>query len=826
MSSESLVNTTVADKYLLIREVGSGGMATVYEAEHIEIGKRVAIKVLHQQVAATRSMVERFLREARAAASIESPHICQVHDVGRLHDGRPFLVMELLHGESLFERLRRVRQLDPDELIPIIGQVCRGLARAHDVGVLHRDLKPENIFLAITQEGEQRAKIVDFGLAGFYASKALPANQRLTRDGALFGTPLYMCPEQVDGAMDLDPRSDLWSLACIVFESLVGRTVWNEEEGLAAVLAAIVTGPAPVPSELRPDLPQSFDAWFQKAMAIAPADRFADARTFATQLGQALAIDARPWLGTTGSIDRPAQFVVRSSPAATPTQSMSMDPGEAPTQRPPSMGTLTSIERVLPRRETSYRVPVIATIIGLCGGVAAIVYGAGLVSARDTGTTAVSQRAATGDRVEAPSPRVSRAIEAMDESPCEKAMSRGRAAIARGQFGEAASHFEDAWKRDHCGAAQGMLRHAQVTVANRGNCKVTGLGRPRSLERSEAARHASVLPYGDGVLVVWIEGTGDDQRLVGAMLGEALAPGASFEIARGGSFSGVDVQEQGRAFVIAYATETTGLHAIRAEADGRLAGEPVRIVAATGSTGSIVAAKPWVAVYPGPAAGSSHNLFAMVLDDALEPTGEAATLTAYTGTYGPVGPRVSGPVSQVVGGHLVVAYRVERGSDHDIIVQILPTARPSGGATPASDVLGVAHRLTRTNWRVFEPSMGCSGEACFVTWRGRPRGATLVGIQVETGRELVRTVVSPRSENVSVRANGLGEAAVGWYEEGKLWFALVERGGLGEKAMVARAEGEQERPVIRWTGSDWIVAWTTFEQGHPEPYVARIRCGD
>jgi serine/threonine-protein kinase len=168
-----------------------GGMAAVYEAENIDIGKRVAIKVLAQELTTSAIVVERFLREARAAAAIRSPYICDVYDSG-MYDDRPFLVMELLEGESLYDFLSRVRRLDAETTLRVATHSARGLAKAHEANVIHRDFKPENIFITKNEEGEMVAKILDFGLAKFYEPTTTDKAQiRLTREGALFGTPRY-----------------------------------------------------------------------------------------------------------------------------------------------------------------------------------------------------------------------------------------------------------------------------------------------------------------------------------------------------------------------------------------------------------------------------------------------------------------------------------------------------------------------------------------------------------------------------------------------------------------------------------------------------------
>src|SRR6185437_5032964 len=177
------VGTVLAGKYRITREIGRGGMAAVYEAENVDIGKRVAIKVLAQELTTSAVVVERFLREARAAASIRSPFICDVYDSGKLDDGRPFLVLELLEGESLYERMTVIRYLDPETTVTVVSQVCRGLTKAHAASIVHRDLKPENIFLTKDEEGRLCAKILDFGLAKFYAPvDGGDAQARLTRE--------------------------------------------------------------------------------------------------------------------------------------------------------------------------------------------------------------------------------------------------------------------------------------------------------------------------------------------------------------------------------------------------------------------------------------------------------------------------------------------------------------------------------------------------------------------------------------------------------------------------------------------------------------------
>ena len=283
------IGTLLVGKYKVTRELGRGGMAAVYEAENVSIGKRLAVKVLASELSNSAIVIERFFREARAAASVKSPYIVEVYDSGRLEDGRPFIAMELLEGESLYDRMARVRLIDIQSTVRIMGQVAKGLVKAHAAGIVHRDLKPENIHLCKGEDGEEIAKILDFGLAKFYLPmKPDEKAARLTREGAVFGTPAYMSPEQVKGHGNIDHRSDLWALGCMAYECLTGRPVWNTDQGVAMTFAAIAAAQFPTPSRMRPDLPAEFDVWFRRALERDPANRFQTAKELAEELARAL----------------------------------------------------------------------------------------------------------------------------------------------------------------------------------------------------------------------------------------------------------------------------------------------------------------------------------------------------------------------------------------------------------------------------------------------------------------------------------------------------------------------------------------------------------
>src|SRR5438270_4939712 len=277
------VGAVLVGKYKTTRGIGRGGMAAVYEAVHISLNKRIAIKVLAAELSASTIVIERCFREARAAASVKSPYIVDVYDSGRLDDGRPYIAMEMLEGESLYDRMARVRIIDVDTTIRVIVHSAKGLMKAHAAGIVHRDLKPENIFLTKGEDSDDICKILDFGLAKFYApvNPEDKAQKRLTREGAVFGTPAYMSPEQVKGQGNVDHRADLWALGCMAYECLIGRPVWNMDQGVAMTFASIATGPIPVPSAARADLPPALDAWFKKCLERDPAKRYQSARELA-----------------------------------------------------------------------------------------------------------------------------------------------------------------------------------------------------------------------------------------------------------------------------------------------------------------------------------------------------------------------------------------------------------------------------------------------------------------------------------------------------------------------------------------------------------------
>jgi len=275
--------TILARRYRLEGAIASGGWGTVFRASHLALGHEVAVKVLHER-ALHEDALRRFAREAKIAARLGelSRNVARVIDYG-VESSRPFLVMELLRGEDLRERLEREPKLEPAMVVEITSQLCAGLEVAHELGIVHRDIKPANVFLARTgtaRRPELVIKLMDFGVATLCAETTM-------RNGLVLGTPAFMSPEQIQG-QPIDARSDLWAVGALVYRMLTGVTPFGN--GPVHELGERIVGEDPEPpSSLVPELSPAIDAWMERALAKQPTDRFASATDLAIALEAALA---------------------------------------------------------------------------------------------------------------------------------------------------------------------------------------------------------------------------------------------------------------------------------------------------------------------------------------------------------------------------------------------------------------------------------------------------------------------------------------------------------------------------------------------------------
>ncbi len=283
IAGDPLVGQVLDERYRIVAPLGSGGVGVVYRAEHLRLGRAVALKMLNPEHGGSEALRRRFDREAQALAALAHPYIVSVTDYG-MADGKPYLVMELLEGETLQDRLER-GHLPPDEATTIARQMLKGLAFAHSRGLLHRDLKPGNIFLRVVPGVGEQVKLLDFGLAKFVSGDASRNGPAVTHAGIVFGTPAYMAPEQATGG-ETDPRTDVYSAGVVLFEVLAGCRPFTGKG--AELMRQHLLAPVPSLSGVRPSLhvDPAFDALIARAMAKERGARFADAAELLDALEQ------------------------------------------------------------------------------------------------------------------------------------------------------------------------------------------------------------------------------------------------------------------------------------------------------------------------------------------------------------------------------------------------------------------------------------------------------------------------------------------------------------------------------------------------------------
>ncbi|WP_394838464.1 serine/threonine protein kinase [Pendulispora rubella] len=282
----ALPETMVTHNVQLVRRLAEGGMGSVWLGRHLALDMPVAVKFMSRSTYLNpTSAEERFTREARAAAQIHHPNVVQIFDFGcsSLDGEMPYIVMEYLEGEDLERYLERQGPLEPEDVVSVVLTVASVLEKAHELGIVHRDIKPENVFL---QGPDRVVKVLDFGVAKDVRDDAGP--RRTTEDGEVLGTPFFMSPEQFVNPKGVDRRCDLWALAVLAYESLLGRMPFPGDTPTAIFLAA-TRGTFELPTRVRPDLPQTVDAWFRIAFATDPARRFSSARAMADAFARAIA---------------------------------------------------------------------------------------------------------------------------------------------------------------------------------------------------------------------------------------------------------------------------------------------------------------------------------------------------------------------------------------------------------------------------------------------------------------------------------------------------------------------------------------------------------
>jgi serine/threonine-protein kinase len=829
------IGTILDGKFRVSKEIGRGGMAAIYEAENIDIGKRVAVKVLSAELASSKVVTERFMREARAAAKIRSPYICDVYDVGT-YGGRPFLVMELLEGESLYDRLARDRRLTPKETIEIANETAMGLQQAHDANIVHRDLKPENIFLSRGGGGERSTKIVDFGLAKFYEPHLEGgASARLTKEGALFGTPAYMSPEQASAQGPIGHRSDLWALGCIVYEMLVGRTVWNVDQGVAMILAQIASGPLPTPSKVCPDLPKSFDLWFAKALDRDEARRFGSALELSESLRYALGDGARQ---------------APTSPTYTAFEAASVDAlmggrSVPPLLGPPPLKPLVGARSGPPMSGIPSRMPPLRRQSGrwLAFSFAAL---------------ALSVVGAVGWVYVQGPPRFLRHLgldsvpAPVETEPYAALVAAAQEQLADGEFTDAVATFENAFENGEKKAARSLRSHVRVVdeAGGAGPCELRGLGHPRPFDQTTKASRPSFGRVGENLVTAWVAGSGAKQQAVyTSRLDYALRRISPERLVTPEATDARDAQLFGanQSLLLMYSDvrgKTSLIYGRELDLEGNNKSPPYLLNASSDdyaydpTLARAADGTHWIA-YTQVDDRRVHDLYIRHLDAALSPLGAPIRVTAYTP---PEKLRTVASFASIgVGQNMIhLAYRLQRGLLYQVVhLRIDPesplaarggleraaTQPVKSGDAEADRFVGEVAALSEESTVQAQPRLTCLEAGCLTVWSDETRGAQAVFVDKATGEVLWRRNFAAQGSRPALGQQG-AQAAVVWYENDRVKIAPVDAGGLGEPSVIGWVKGLQPYPevVAGAEPGQWYISWRAYEAAVFEPFVARVDC--
>lgn len=847
--------TLLEGKFRVTREIGRGGMAAVYEAENIDIGKRVAVKILAAELITSRIVRERFLREARAAAAVRSPYICDVYDSG-MYEERPFLVMELLEGESLYDLLTRARQLDFENTLRIATHSARGLGKAHESNIVHRDLKPENIFLTKDEEGHLLAKLVDFGLAKFYEQTSGPdqVSARLTREGALFGTPAYMSPEQAKGKGEVDHRADLWALGCIVYECLTGQTVWSVDQGVAMILAQIASAPLPRPNKLRPDLPPAFEQWFHKALDRDPDKRFQTARELADALTKALAYTG-PTARTVSlssnhegmvvdeliekserlpRVDAQGRIVNEALPETVRKPDTDIAAPGISTRAPASQASTTEAS-------SGKAISILMFVALVClGGYAAWLYV--LHPPGKSQSPAVSAKTGASGAGKTPK-SAAKSGDAPESETYAKLLFAAQDMLTNGSAKAALESFKAAFAAGNSPPARSLLSQATVVAEEGGgDCRVSALGRPRPFGIDEPSSRPTLVKTDRGILYAWVDTHVDPKKRQGhtVLLDNAmrrisepvaLTPEAS-------SVRTLQLWPMPNGAALVYWDDTgdgAGVYVRQLESDGKIAGPARRISEARRGelhpSLSAFAGGFW-AIWEEDARGRV-DIMARQLDEKLEAKSKAVRLAQVLSA-----PRnantASSPDAVVAQGSLQVVFSVDRGADrHQIMLLRAPLSDPalhSGLVLDkkkkgADQFIGTLSPLSRATSKNTTPRIACLKNACSVVWDDDNAGAYAAYIERDKTEPLWHRDFSPKGIRPTLVSTD-DKILVAWYEEQRLKLAEVKRDGLGKPSVLARVNGFQPEPDVTRgeKPGQWLVAFRDYESAHFEAFGLRTEC--
>ncbi len=828
------IGTLLGDKYRLTSEIGRGGMATIYAAENVTIGKRVAVKILAEELTHSRTVNERFIREARAAAKLTSPYICEVYDVGTVRE-RPFIVMELLQGQSLFEHLSLTRQLPQEEVFRIAWQVGKGLSRAHRAGVVHRDLKPENIFLCTTDEGEPTCKIVDFGLAKFYEPARDPDNARLTKEGALFGTPAYMSPEQATGQSNVDARADLWALGCIVYEMLTGSTVWDVGKGVPMILAQIATAELPSARKYRPDLPLTFDAWFARALARDATARFQSVDEFLGALGHVLPTPPHLARYRDDSASNPFTTlpggVLPPPPGASPPQKLSPAPKPPPNLSPAPKPELEAATQAAKRPRLSRPWLWAAAACGLV-----------LVLAGSWRFGLFATLATSG-------------LSPAEQGPDAADVNRAQALLSDRQAERALNLLQGAFEKGRGKAVRSLHDHVSAALDPEGNgrCSLAAVGHPRPFSRNSSSSAAALLPQRNTTLVAWADSdtAGGSTQVFSTRLDHALrrvsppvniTPEATdardpqlLALADGAGLLFWDIagSEPG-VFVRMLSPEghATSARQLLSQPHDK---NPYDAAWTQDADGNV-----WV-VWVEPTRTRVHDLVLRKLSPSLRPLSDAKTITAYPTPAGNAKTHAAEPSIAYQDGLLHISFTLRRaGRAQILLLRAAPEAVERGtGVAPEAATspplanneefdryLGQALALTKDLGSYDLSQIACGEKRCLIVWDEAPRSAWLAGVD-SSGQVLWRRQLEGEAARPAI-GFGEGQWLESWFADHRVLAAPIQEGTPLGRSVVGKVSATLSQPNPQLIKADargeWYIAWRGYEAAAEEPFVARVRC--
>jgi serine/threonine protein kinase len=849
------VGTVLVGKYRVTREIGRGGMAAVYEAEHLTLGKKVAVKVLASELANSTVVIERFFREARAAASVKSPNIVDIYDSSRLEDGRPFIAMEMLEGESLYDRMARIRIIDPKSTARIIMQCCKGLAKAHAAGIVHRDLKPENIFITKAEDGEELVKLLDFGLAKFYAPVDTDEKSaRLTREGAVFGTPAYMSPEQVKGQGNVDFRADLWALGCMAFECLIGRPVWNTDQGVAMTFAAIAQGPVPVPSKLRQDLPPTFDLWFKKALERDPNNRFQSAKELAEELARALNATSHVSLPSmSGDIEAQSYeaatelLIADTNGVTSQAYGRSSDGSPAPNE----LTVKPLPESLVPpglRSPGAWRLLLSGTL--LLGTLVGAYITWSRVLRPQILTPVVESKAATLPSATATTPDGSiLSTPTPDEPRWSLLMSEAQKLFSEGNVDAAIKKLREAQEQGAGLAAKSL--HDQMRSGNTSHdpCRLAAVSHPRIGVAGSAERPA-VAATSKGAVVAWSDDheQATHDHLYTVLLDPTGRPTSKPRdvTPEGNHVVRPTLLSVGDRVVLLYwdkGGREPGVRVRWLDDEGVISGASRLVMAGprTGNFWPVIEKAPdgFFVAWQDDRDKEGDDIFLRRLGAGLEPLGSEIRVTDYL-SVGKGAAHARVPSIAFANNTLLVVYRVERAKSALIQRLMLPLSmeeltgvglEDKALNTPAKDrrerTLGTPVIVNEDRAPADAPAVACGREGCFVAWHGEQGGAYAALIEPIGGSVVWRKKFSAQGGHPTLAVNGEGQVMTAYYEQGRVKVALITKSGVGTPSTAGRVTGDQPRPWLSagTAKGEWYVTWQDQEgTNRTEPIVARIGC--